>query len=103
MATFGSLSHKLVFVAADGHGAFAGHERTHALVIVELVVSDIEPTTFVRALHPHRVEDGIHHPVPHVEVAAALALRALPLVPGALAATVYTGHMPSVALHKSKE
>ena len=48
------------FVAADGHGAFAGRERTHALVIGELVVSDVEPTAFVRALHPHRGEDGVH-------------------------------------------
>ena len=41
------------FVAADGHVAFAGHERTHALVIGELVVSDTEPTAFMWALHPH--------------------------------------------------
>ena len=41
------------FVAADGHGAFAGRERTHALMIGELVVSDVEPTAFVQALHRH--------------------------------------------------
>ena len=72
------------FVTADGHEAFAGRERTHSLVIGELVVSDVEPTTFVRALHPHRGEDGFHRHVAHVEATAALALLALPLVPGAL-------------------
>jgi len=59
------------FVAADRHGAFAGRERTHALVIGELVVSDVEPTAFVRALHPHRGEDDVHRHVPHVEATAA--------------------------------
>ena len=91
------------FVAADGHGAFAGRERTHALVISELVVSDVEPTTFVRALHPHRRKDGVHRRVPHVEATAALALLALPLVPGALAAAVRAGQVPSLVLHKSIE
>ena len=86
------------FVAADGHGAFAGRERTHALVIGELVVSDLEPTAFVRALHPHRRKDGVHDRVPHVEATAALALLALPLVPGALDAAVRAGQVPSLAL-----
>ena len=91
------------FVAADGHGAFAGCERTHALVIGELVVSDVEPTAFVRELHPHRGEDGVHRRVPHVEATAALALLALPLVPGALDAAVRAGQVPSLALQKSIE
>ena len=77
-----------------GHGAFAGRERTHALVIGELVVSDVEPTTFVRALHPHRGEDGVHRRVPHVEATAALALLALPLVLGALNAAVRASQVP---------
>ena len=89
------------FVAADGHGAYAGRERTHALVISELVVSDVEPTTFVRALHPQRRNDGVHRRVPHVEATAALALMALPLVPRALDAAVRTGQVPSLALQKS--
>ena len=79
------------FVAADGHGAFAGRERTHVLVIGELVVSDVEPTTFMRALHPHRRKDGVHRRVPHVEATAALALLALLLVPEALAVAVNAG------------
>ena len=79
------------FVAADGHGPFAGHEQTHALVIGELMVSDVEPTAFVRALHPHRRKDGVHRRVPHVEATTALALLALPLVPGALDAAVRAG------------
>ena len=79
------------FVAADGRGAFAGCERTHALVISEFVVSDVEPTTFVRALHPHRLKDGVHRHVPHVEATTALALLALPLVPGALDVAVRAG------------
>ena len=91
------------FVAEDRHGAFAGCERTHTLVIGELVVSDVEPTTFVRALHPHRRKDGVHRRVPHVEATAALALLALPLVPGALDAVVCAGQVPSLALHKSIE
>ena len=89
------------FVAADGHRAFAGRERTHALVIDELVVSDVEPTAFVRALHPHRRKDGVHCRVPHVEATATLALLALPLVPGALDATVRASQVNSLALHKS--
>ena len=91
------------FVAADGHGAFAGRERTHALVIDELVVSDVEPTAFVRALHPHRGEDGVRRRVPHVEATAVLALLALPLVPGALDAAVRASQLLSLALHKSIE
>ena len=91
------------FVAADGHGAFAGHERTHALVIGELVVSDVEPTAFMRALHPHRREDNVHIRVPHVEATAGLALLALPLVPVALVAAVRAGQVPSLAVHKSIE
>ena len=79
------------FVAADGHGAFAGREQTHALVIGELVVSDVEPIAFVRALHPHRGEGGVHRRVPHMEATTALALLALPLVLGALAAVVRAG------------
>ena len=86
------------FVAIDGHGAFAGRKRTHALVIGELVVSDVEPTAFVRALHPHRRKDGVHRGVPHVEATTALALLALPLVPGALDAAVRAGQVPSLAL-----
>jgi hypothetical protein len=91
------------FVAADGHGAFAGRERTHALVIGELVVRDVEPTAFVWALNPHRGEDGVHRRVPHVEATAMLALLALPLVPGMLAVAVRAGQVPSLALHKSIE
>jgi len=91
------------FLAADRHGAFAGRERTHALVIGELLVSDIEPTTFVRALHPHRREDFVHRRVLHVEATIALGLLALPLVPGALDAAVRPGQEPSLALHKSIE
>ena len=91
------------FVAADGHRAFAGRERTHALVIGELVVSDVEPTAFVRALHPHRRKDGVHRRVSHIEATAALALLALPLVPGALDAVVRAGQVPSLALQKSIE
>src|SRR4051812_30863403 len=91
------------FVAADGHGAFAGRERTHTLVIGELVVSDVEPTAFMRALHPHRGEDGVHRRVPHVEATTALALLALLLVPGALDAAVRASQVPSLALHKSIE
>ena len=90
-------------VAADGHGAFVGRKWTHALVIGEIVVSDVEPTTFVRALHPHQGEDDIHRHVPHVEATAALALLALPLVLGALDAAVRAGQVPSLALHKSIE
>ena len=89
------------FVAADGHGAFAGRERTHALVIGKLVVSDVEPTAFVRALHPHRRKDGVHRRVPHVEATTALALLALPLVPEALDVAVRAGQVPSLALQKS--
>ena len=91
------------FVAADGHGAFAGCKQTHALVIGKLVVSDVEPTTFMRALHPHRRKDGVHRRVPHVEATAALALLALPLVPGTLDAAVRAGQVPSLALQKSIE
>ena len=91
------------FIAADGHGAFAGRERTHALVIGELVVSDVEPTAFMRALHPHQRKDGVHRRVPHVEATAALALLALPLVPEVLDATVCAGQVPSLALQKSIE
>ena len=91
------------FVAADRHGAFAGRERTRALVIGELVVSDVEPTTFVRALHPHRRKDGVHRRVLHVEATAALALMELPLVPGALDTAVRAGQVPSLALQKSIE
>ena len=70
-------------------------------MIGELVVSDVEPTAFVRALHPHRGEDDIHRRVPHIEATAALTLMALPLVPGALDAVVHAGQVPSLALHKS--
>ena len=42
-------------------------QGTHALVIGELVVSDVDPTAFVRALHPHRRKDRVHRRVPHVE------------------------------------
>ena len=91
------------FVAADGHGAFAGRERTHALVIGELVVSDVEPTAFVWALCPHRRKDGAHRHVPHVEATATLKLLALPLVLGALDAAVRAGQVPSLALQKSIE
>ena len=90
-------------VAADGHGAFAGRKRTHALVISELVVSDVEPTSFMRALYPHRRKDGVHRHVPHVEATAALALLALPLVPWVLDAAVRAGQVPSLALQKSIE
>ena len=90
-------------VAADRHRAFAGRERTHALVIGELVVSDVEPTAFVRALHPQRRNDGLHRRAPHVEATAVLALLALPLVPGALNAVVRAGQVPSLALQKSIE
>ena len=86
------------FVVADEHGAFAGRERTHALVIGELVVSDVEPTAFVRALHPHRRKDGVHCYIPHVEATTEFALLALPLVPGALDAAVRAGQVPSLAL-----
>ena len=72
-------------------------------MIGELVVSDVEPTAFVRSLHPHRQKDGVHRRVPHVEATAALALLALPLVPGALDAAVHAGQVPSLALHKSIE
>ena len=91
------------FVATDGHGAFAGRERTHALVIGKLVVSDVEPTAFVWALHPHRRNDGVHRRVPHVEATAALALLALTLVPGAHGAAARASQVPSLALHKSVE
>ena len=91
------------FVPADGHRAFAGREQTHALVIGELLVSDVEPTAFVRALHPHRRKKDINRRVPHVEATTALALLALPLVPGALDAAVRTGQVPSLALQKSIE
>ena len=91
------------FVAADGHRAFAGREWTHTFGFGELVVCDVEPIAFVRALHPHRGEDGVHRRVPHVEATASIALLALPLVPGALAAAVRTGQVPSLALHKSIE
>ena len=91
------------FVAADGHGTIAGRERTHALMIGELVVSDVEPTAFVRALHPHRRKDRVHRRVPHFEATTALALLALPLVPGVLDAAVRTSQVPSLALHKSIE
>ena len=90
-------------VAADGHGAFAGRERTHALVIGELVVSDVEPIAFMQALHPDQGEDGFHHRVAHIEASTALTLLALPLVPGALDAVVRAGQVPSVALQKSIE
>ena len=62
------------------------------------MVSDVEPTAFVRALHPHRGEDGVHHRVPHVEATTVLALLALPLVLGALDAAVRAGQVPSLAL-----
>lgn len=91
------------FVAADGHRAFAGCERTHALVIGKFVVSDIEPTAFMWSLHPQRRNDGIHRHVPHVEAIAALALLALPLVPRALDAAVHAGQLPSLAFQKSIE
>ena len=91
------------FVAADGHGAFAWRERTHALVIGELVVTDVEPTAFVRALHPHWRKEGVHRRAPHVEATTVLALLALSLVPGALNATVRAGQVPSLALQKSSE
>ena len=84
-------------------GHIQGRERTHALVIGELVVSDVEPTAFVRALHPHRRKDGVHRSVLHVEATVALALLALPLVPGALDAAVRAGQVPSLALQKSIE
>ena len=47
-------------------------------MIGELVVSDVEPTTFMRAIHPHRGEDGVHRRVPHVEATTVLVLLALP-------------------------
>ena len=72
-------------------------------MIGKLVVSDVEPTTFVRALRPHRRKDGVHRRVPHVEATAALALLALPLVLGALDAAVRAGQVPSLALQKSIE
>ena len=86
------------FLAADGHGEFAGYERTHALVIGELVVNDVEPTAFVRAHHPQRRNDGFYRRALHVEATAMLALLALPLVPGALDAAVRAGQVPSLAL-----
>ena len=91
------------FIAADGHGAFVGRERTHALVIGELVVNDVEPTAFVRAHHPQRRNDGFHRRAPHVEATATLALLALPLVPGPLDMAVRAGQVPSLALQKSIE
>ena len=72
-------------------------------MIGELVVSDVEPKAFVRALHPHRRKDGVHRRVPHVEATTVLALLALPLVPGALDAEVRAGQVPSLALQKSIE
>ena len=70
-------------------------------MISELVVSDVEPTAFVRALHPQRRNDGVHRRVPHIEAIAALALLALPLVLGALITAVRASQVPSLALQKS--
>ena len=72
-------------------------------MIGELVVSDVEPTAFVWALHPHRRKDRVHRRVPHVEATVALPLLALPLVPGALDMAVRVGQVPSLALQKSIE
>ena len=72
-------------------------------MIGELVVSDVDPISFMRALHPHRGEDNAHHSVPRVEATTALALLALSLVPGALDAADRAGLVPSIALQKSIE
>ena len=86
--------YRQAFVVADGHGAFAGRERTHALVIGELVVSDVEPTAFMRAHHPQRRNDDFHRRAPHVEASTALALLALLLVPGELDAAIRASQCP---------
>ena len=56
---------------------------------------------FVWALHPHRGQDGVHRLVLHVEATTALALLALPLVPGVLDEAVHAGQVPSLPLRKS--